>query len=348
VTEDNIVRVVVVGGTGIMSVGIVKALLQAGHEVTVFNRGQRVPPDQLPRGVRFIRGDRKARVEFEATMQRARFDAALDMICYTAEDAESDVRAFRGVQHFIQTSTCATFGGPRELPTDENSPLLPISDYGRNKVDADKVFMQAHARGDLPVTIFKPHYIWGPGMSICRQISHEPYWIDRMRRGRPLLVTAEGELFMCHCHSDDAGVAYAAALGRTACQGQTYILTSPRPQTWRRYHEQVAAGLGLKITLVDAPADFLISAWPENTFQLATESRWNCIYRLDKIQRDIPEFQPKVTFADAVAPCVAWMEAHGMVKDSRECDKEDRIIAAVDRLWGSMGLSGLAATLAQT
>jgi uncharacterized protein YbjT (DUF2867 family) len=58
-------RVVVVGGTGNISSGVVKALLQFGHEVTVFSRGRR--PSRLPPGVRYLRGDRTDRAAFEQT-----------------------------------------------------------------------------------------------------------------------------------------------------------------------------------------------------------------------------------------------------------------------------------------
>ncbi len=52
-------RVCVVGGTGNISTGIVKALLAFGHEVSVFTRGQR--ESRLPDGVRYLHGDRKDR-----------------------------------------------------------------------------------------------------------------------------------------------------------------------------------------------------------------------------------------------------------------------------------------------
>src|SRR5579884_3954373 len=85
--KGEYMRVCVVGGTGNISTGIVKALLGFGHEVTVFTRGQR--ESRLPFGVRYLTGDRKDRATFEAAMQAERFDAAIDMISFTEEDAAS-------------------------------------------------------------------------------------------------------------------------------------------------------------------------------------------------------------------------------------------------------------------
>jgi nucleoside-diphosphate-sugar epimerase len=330
-------RVVVVGGTGNISTGVVKALLQFGHDVTVYNRGLR--PGRLPAGVRSLRGDRSDRTAFEQTMQAERFDVAIDMICYTAEDAASDLRAFRGARQLIHTSTVCTFGGPLpDVPADESTPLRPVSDYGRNKQAADDAFLAAHARGELAVTIFKPAHTWGPGMIVIRQLGFDRAWIDRIRRDKPILITGDGENLWSYCHSDDAGVAYAAAVGRACCLGQTYIVTAPRYTTWREYHERVAATLGHRINLVEAPADLLLAVWPKNTGLLGSQARWNQCYRVDKLQRDVPEFQPRISLEEGILANVAWMEERGLLEDSDADDAEDRIIAGLGHLQSELGV----------
>ena len=101
-------RICVVGGTGNISTGIVRLLIEQGHEVTCFNRGQ--TPGLHPKA-KLIRGDRKADpAAFEQAMQAQKFDAAIDMLCSFPEFAASDLRAFTGVKHFIQCSTVCTYG----------------------------------------------------------------------------------------------------------------------------------------------------------------------------------------------------------------------------------------------
>ena len=81
-------RICVVGGTGNISSAVVSRLLELGHAVTVFNRGQ---TRSAPPGVRLMRGDRADRAAFEAAIQKEHFDAGIDMICFTPEDAASNV-----------------------------------------------------------------------------------------------------------------------------------------------------------------------------------------------------------------------------------------------------------------
>ncbi|MCB1105945.1 MAG: NAD-dependent epimerase/dehydratase family protein, partial [Cephaloticoccus sp.] len=93
-------KVLIIGGTGLISTGIVKALKTRGADITVFNRGQ--TEDRLGE-VRHLRGDRNNPAEFEQAIADAGpWDVAIDMICFNATQAESDVRALRGrCGHFI-------------------------------------------------------------------------------------------------------------------------------------------------------------------------------------------------------------------------------------------------------
>src|SRR5882724_2584396 len=134
-------RVLIIGGTGLISRGIVKHLLARDAEVTVFNRAQR--EDTLPAGVKRLTGDRNQFTDFERQFAAARFDVVIDMICFTPEQADSAVRAFRGrCEQFIFCSTVCTYGVklPPQVLVDESFPQEPISGYGRNKLACEQIF----------------------------------------------------------------------------------------------------------------------------------------------------------------------------------------------------------------
>lgn len=105
----GVMKVLIVGGSGLISMGIVKHLLARKARISVFNRGKRdasIHPD-----IEQITGDRNEETEFERAFADRRFDAVIDMICFTAKQAESSVRAFAGrCDHFIFCSTVCTYG----------------------------------------------------------------------------------------------------------------------------------------------------------------------------------------------------------------------------------------------
>ena len=82
-------RVLMIGGTGLISTGIVKHLLVRNADITVFNRGQR--PSTLPTNVKQFHGDRD---DPAALKKLGRFDVVIDMICFKPEQAQIDIAAF--------------------------------------------------------------------------------------------------------------------------------------------------------------------------------------------------------------------------------------------------------------
>ncbi len=155
-------NVLIIGGTGLISTAITRELLARGDTVTHYNRGQRAAAS--PEGVRRIAGDRQDYAAFERQMAEAGpFDCVLDMICFTPEEAESAVRAFRGrAGQFIFCSTVDVYRKPAgRYPVREDEPRDPASPftYAADKARCEAVFEAAHARGDFPVT--RPTAIFG-------------------------------------------------------------------------------------------------------------------------------------------------------------------------------------------
>lgn len=339
-------RVLVIGGTGLISTGIVKALLARGDEVAVFNRGQR--KSRLPTGVTYLHGDRKNYPAFERAMQDVECDAVIDMIAFVPEDSLSAIRAFRGrVKHFIHCSTVCTYGVTlTKLPADEEELLRPISDYGRNKVACDEALLEAYRTDGFPVTIFKPSHTYGPGGALIRQLGWDRYFIDRLRKGKPIIVAGDGTTLWQSLYSDDAGVGFAAAVGNPRTLGQVYNIVGDEVVSWDDYHRRLAAAIGCEARIVHVPSDLLVAVAPDRFRGLSEIFRYHGVYTSAKLKRDVPEFQPKVAWEEGVRRNVEWMEQEGLIADSDEDDLEDRIIAAIERareeliLLGSRGGEG--------
>ena len=323
-------KVCVVGGTGNISASIVRLLIDMGHEVACFNRGKR---GGTPAGARLIVGDRLDRAAFEKTMQQEAFDAAIDMICFNREDALSDVRAFRGVSHFIQVSTVCTYGVDYDwLPVTENHPLRPITDYGRNKAAADEVFLDALQRESFPVSIVKPSTTYGPQMGLLRQIAWDYSWVNRVLEGRPILICGDGHAIHQFLHVDDAALCFAHMLGRTKCIGRTYNMTRDGFTTWKRYHETAMKVLGRTVEMVGISCvDLALFAVP--AYEICRDIfAHNCYYGAEQLVRDVPEFKPRISLEDGILSVFDAMRNQKRLSQSEPGGWEDKIIARIEKM----------------
>lgn len=325
--------ILVIGGTGTISRGIVRALLERGHAVTLFNRGRRADPP--PPEVRVIVGDRQDRPAFEAALRGERFDAAIDMISFNAEDAASALRALRGrVGHFIQCSTVMTYGPPfASLFQDETAPLNGRHDggYGAGKVAADELLLEAWAADGFPATIVKPSFTYGPGSILLRQADWAGAWIDRLRCGKPILSVGDGLNYFQFLPAADAGEAFAALAGLPASHGQTYNLVHPEPLTWDEWHRAAADALGVAAEIVHAPQELLLAVSAERYGHLSSGFGHSQVFSGARLAGLLPGWQPRTPRREAIAATIEWMDRHGMAAGAGD-DLEDRIIAAVRAL----------------
>jgi nucleoside-diphosphate-sugar epimerase len=326
-------KVLLIGGTGLISTGIVKALLSRGAAITVFNRGR--TDDRLGPGVQRLNGDRDDFSAFEQTVAAAGpWDVVIDMICFRPDQAESAVRAFAGrCGHFIFCSTVCTYGNTQTvLPTVETTPQNPHSAYGRDKVACEKIFLRAHDAGKMPVTIFRPSHTYGPGGGVINNLGWAPTFVDRLRRGLPIIVSGDGHGLWQSAFSEDVGVGFAFAAGRTRCFGEAYNIVGGETMTWDDYTRRTAAAIGAPSPrIVHIPTDLLLALDRPRFAALEEIFRFHGVYANDKLTRDVPEYHPATPYEEGVRRTVAWMDAHGKVVSADTDPWEDRLVERWER-----------------
>lgn len=325
-------KVLLIGGTGLISTGIVKALLGRGATITVFNRGQ--TDDRLGPAVQRLQGNRDDFAAFESAVAAAGpWDVVIDMICFRPDQAESDVRAFTGrCGHFIFCSTVCTYGNTQTiLPTPETTPQNPHSAYGRDKVACEQIFLRAHADGKMPVTIFRPSHTYGPGGGVINNLGWAPTFVDRLRRGLPIIVSGDGHGLWQSAFSEDVGVGFAFAAGRTRCFGEAYNIVGEETVTWDDYTRRTAAAIGAPAPrIVHIPTDFLLALDRPRFVALEEIFRFHGVYTNAKLMRDVPEYRGATPYEEGVRRTVAWMDAHQKVVSADTDPFEDRLVERWD------------------
>lgn len=330
-------KILIIGGTGLISTAITRYLLERGEDITLYNRGKTSPA--IPSGARTITGDRKDYKAFEVHMAEAGpFDCVIDMICYLPEEAESDIRAFKGrVGHFIFCSTVDVYRKPAtRLPYVEDEPYGGLNSYGKNKVLCEQAFKEAHERGDFPVTIFRPAHTYGDSGALIHSFGGGTAYLDRLRRGKPIIVHGDGSSLWVSCHVDDVGLAFANAAGNAKTSGKAYHVTGEEWLTWDQYYQKAAEVLAAPVPhLVHIPTDLLSQVVPKRAGSIGDNFQFNNIFDNRAARTDVG-FKYTIPYAEGVQRVVGWLDERGRIQNSDDDPFYDRIIAAWERLGAGM------------
>ena len=263
-------RILIIGGTGIISTGIARLLVERGDDVVLYNRG--MSPSLVEGGYDTIKGDRRNLPVFEKQMRETgTFDFVIDMFCFDPDEAESAVRAFSGkTAQYIFCSTVDVYTKPAtEYPITETAERLPSEkfSYGYKKARCEEVLFSAHERGDLVVTCIRAGHTYGEGgNNLIHPVGYGNVYLDRMRKGEPVILHGNGTSFWPTCHRDDVAVAFVGAIGNEKAKGRGYHVTGEEWMTWQQYHERMAEAIGAESPrFIYIPTEALVRMAPRET-----------------------------------------------------------------------------------
>ena len=207
-------RILVMGGTRFIGVYLTKLLVSQGHEVVLFNRGNKPAPVA---GVTVIQGDRKDAAALKEKLAGERFDAIFDNNGRELSDTQPLVELFGDqVQHFIYVSSAGVYLKSDEMPHAEGDAVDPNSRHKGKFATEDFLASQ-----NIPFTSVRPVYIYGPQ----NYNDVEAWFFERVVRDRPVPIPGNGMALTQMGHVADLAASMAAVLGNDRAKGQIYNIS---------------------------------------------------------------------------------------------------------------------------
>jgi len=319
-------RVLIIGGTGLISTSIAQHLLDRGDALTVFNRGR--TPVRVRGRLEVVTGDRWEPGSLERAVAGRTWDAVIDMTAFAPEHGDQLVQVFWGrTAQVVLCSTACVYGGPAaELPIRETSPRQPFGRYGVNKAAIEDRLLEHSGRDGTVATILRPSFTTGEGTTAAGLLFDDAL-VSRMRARLPVIVMDDGRTPWAIAHVSDVARGFVASLGNPRAAGNDYHLTSHEHTDWNGVYRALAEAAGATPEIVYVPSDWLRKVAPRRSLGVWFIYRFPSVYDNTKAERDLG-FRTAVPLVETFRRQVRWMEDTGKLRGVDEEPCEDCLVGA--------------------
>ncbi len=300
-------KVLFIGGTGVISSACSRLAVSRGVDLTLLNRGQTVRP--FPEEAHVLHGNVQDRDSVERALGGATFDVVVNWIIFAPEQLEVDIELFRGrTGQYVFISSASAYQKPiSHLPITESTPLYnPFWAYSRAKIACEDRLVQAYREEGFPITIVRPSHTYD--RTKVPLFGHYAA-IDRMRKGKEVVVHGDGTSLWVLTHHDDFAKGFVGLLGNDHAIGHAVHITSDEVLTWNQIYTIVGHAAGVEPRIVHVPSDVIAAFDPEEGAGLLGDKAHSVIFDNSKIKRLAPDFVATIPFSQGAREIVAWFDA---------------------------------------
>jgi nucleoside-diphosphate-sugar epimerase len=327
------VKILITGATGFTGGYLARRLSTSGHAVRALVRSPEKGRSLAEQGIEIVTGD----VTNPASLDRAMEDVALvyHIAATFRQENISDKKMWaincQGVQNmldaaiaagtvnrFVHCSTIGVHGDIKNPPATEDSPYAPDDAYQRSKTGGEKIAMTYIKESKLPITIFRPGGIYGPGDTRFLKLF-------RPIKKRRFVMIGSGKVLYSLIYIDDLidGILLCGTHPRAI--GNTYILTGEPALTLNEFVATIAEVVGVprpKWHIPVSPVYFtgfvcevvckLVGFEPPLYRRRVDFFRKDRSFSIAKARRELG-FLPKVDIKTGLARTARWYEEQGLI-----------------------------------
>lgn len=326
-------KILFIGGTGIISSACSKEAIRQGMSLYLLNRGKSSRP--LPEGAHSLVADYRNPSEVKAVLANHAFDAVVNWIAYTPADIKQDLEYYRDrtKQYIFISSASAYQTPPASLPVTKSTILdNPVWQYSRDKIACEEALVQAFRQEKFPMTIVRPSHTY--------DASYLPIhggWtvIDRMLHGQKIIVHGDGTSLWTLTHHADFARAFVGLLGNSRAIGEAVHITSDEWLTWNQIHQLLASAIGVTPDIVHVPSDLINAFDPGWGDGLLGDKAASMVFDNSLIKRLVPGWSAHIPFSIGAREIIQkhLSEPSLQITDSNTNQMIDRILDAYSKAW---------------
>jgi nucleoside-diphosphate-sugar epimerase len=299
-------KVLFIGGTGIISSACSNLAIEQGIELYHLNRGNSMQVRAVDNRVITIHTNVRDYTTALTALRNLTFDVVVDWISFLPSELENNFRLFgnRTNQYIFISSASAYQTPPAELPVTEKTPLdNPFWQYSRDKIACEQFVKENSKTNGFNYTIVRPSHTYD---KTTIPISGGYTTVHRMKHGKQIIIPGDGTSIWTLTHHRDFATGLVGLLGNPKAMNEDFHITSDEWLTWNQIYGIVANAFGYSLNAIHIPSDFIAPYDTDFGAGLLGDKSHSMLFDNSKIKKVVPEFNCKIRFEEGFREVVEW------------------------------------------
>ena len=320
-------KILLIGGTGVLSSSITAESIKRGYDVTMINRGRRTLPDNI----RLIKTDRNNFPYIKSQIEKCSFDAVIDFLCYTPKEAGESFSFYSNfAEQYIFISSCAVYDKTYPGMKNEDSPKgLKIWNYSTNKWACEQYITELARASNCKLTIVRP--------CVTYDDTRIPYGITppygfhwtlcaRILAGKPIIRWNGGITRSNMMRVEDFAVGLVGLIGNSKAYGEAFNICGDEMPSFNDVLDVLKDVLKKEIKTIDISSEFYAKELPSRAGEILGGRSIDAINSNEKIKSVVPEFKQSITLKEGVSRTISAYKKHNYQKGidwefDADCDR---------------------------
>lgn len=322
-------RLLLIGGTGVLSSAVVNEALSKQIDVTIVNRGKK--KHSVPENVHLIKADYRDRELMRSKLSGQHFDSVIDFICYNKKQIAYSIELLHDVadQYIFISTTCVYDTRESGIKDEESKKVLPDWDYSVNKWECECYLKEQAGKLGFNYSIVRPCVTYDDTRIPYGVMPYYGYhwtFCARILNGKPILRWGGGITRWNMMRVEDFAIGVVGIVGNKKAYGEAFNLSGDTPYSWNDVLSVLAKELGKDPVVFDITTEEYQACYPDRKGEIAGRSL-DAIVSNDKIKAFVPDYRTTYTLDTGLKKTI---EAYR--KDNYQLGIDWKFDAATDRI----------------
>lgn len=304
-------KILIIGGTGILSSAVVDCSIKKGYEVTMINRGYHNA--FVNHNAKVIICDVNDEVQVKNGIRNLYFDVVVDFIVYNQNQIQKSLELFGKIaKQYIFISSGAVYKSANDKiyeETDETPESL--WQYSVNKDLCEKFLRQYCMSNQINYTIVRPGVNYGntriPPYGVYPKIGMHGTIVARILAGKPIITWNNGQNRLQLTRVEDFAKGLVGLFGEERAYNEAFNVAGDYVYSWSQVLDVLENLLDIHVLRENLPVDFYANELDGDEREMFLGDRCHDrIYSNKKLKSIVTDFSSSIDLTEGIKMTLDW------------------------------------------